>query len=107
MSQFWIDRIFYDQETGVSRELIGLRELAKRLDVCYRTLLRAVHSGRLQAFAVGRQWKVWRDAVEQYFDSPMNKRLTKFRRTEPSHDKEIVSETDSGWINNDGTHVPF
>ena len=63
MSRFSVDGLFYDPETGISRDLIGLRELSERLDVCYRTLLRAIHSGRLQAVAVGRQWKVWRDAL--------------------------------------------
>jgi excisionase family DNA binding protein len=106
MSQFWIDRIFYDPVTGVSRELIGLRELAERLDVCYRTLLRAVHSGRLQAIAVGRQWKIWRDAVEQYLDAPLNKRLTTFRRTEPSSDMEGTSEADSIWYDERGNRIP-
>ena len=46
MLQDLIDRIFRDPETGVRREVVGLRELSKLLDVCYKTLLRAVHTGR-------------------------------------------------------------
>ena len=66
MLQDLIDRIFRNPITDVRREVVGLRELSQLLDVCYKTLLRAVQAGRLEAVPVGRQWKVGRDALEQY-----------------------------------------
>ena len=86
MSQDLIDRIFRDPTTGIRRELVGLRELSKLLDVCYKTLLRAVHAGRLQVVHVGRQWKVGRDALQEFMSTPVRRRLPKFRRIEPIDD---------------------
>jgi len=107
MSVFSVDRLFYDPETGVSRDLIGLRELAQRLDVHYRTLLRAVHAERLQAVPVGRQWKTWREAVAEYLDTPDNRRLPTYRSTKSSYDMESTSAADSVWYDERGNPVPF
>ena len=85
-SRFLIDQIFHDPETGVWREVVGLRELAPRLNVCYKTLLRAVHAGWLRAVHTRRQWKVGSDDLQEFMRTPVRRRLPKFRRREPIDD---------------------
>jgi excisionase family DNA binding protein len=106
MLQDLIDRIFRDPETGVRREVVGLRELAQLLDVCYKTLLRAVHAGRLQAVHIGQQWKVGRDALEPYMDTPQGRRLPKFRQQEPIDDPWGGFPESRGFDAN-GEDIPF
>ena len=106
MLQDLIDRIFRDPETGVRRELVGLRELSKLLDVCYRTLLRAVHAGRLEAVHIGQQWKVGCDALAEFMRTPGRRRLPKFRRIEPIDDPGGGFPEPRG-TDADGNPIPF
>ena len=106
MLQDLLDRIFCDRETGVRRELVGLRELSKLLDVCYKTLLRAVHAGRLQAVHVGQQWKVGCDALQEFMRTPGRRRLPKFRRREPT-DEFGGGFPEPRGTDADGNPIPF
>ena len=106
MLQELLDRIFRDPVTGARREAVGLRELSQLLDVCYKTLLRAVHAGRLQAVHVGQQWKVGCDALEEFMRTPVRKRLPKFRRREPTGDP-WGSVPESRGVDADGNSIPF
>ena len=108
VSQYLIDRIYCEPETGVRRELVGLSELSERLDVHYKTLLRAIHDGRLRAYQVGRQWKVASDDLQEFMRAPLNRRLSTSCSMESDYDPEATtSAEDSVWYDERGNPVPF
>lgn len=46
--------------------MMTVREVAERWRVCERFVLRAIHAGRLEAMKIGREYRVWPDAVEAF-----------------------------------------
>lgn len=47
-------------------EIYTLEEIEKLLQVTRRTLYNWITDGKLKAFKVGKQWRVTRDALEEF-----------------------------------------
>jgi excisionase family DNA binding protein len=51
------------------QELILIEDAAKRLNVEKITLIRAIHAGELEAFAIGRGYQTTEEALQKYVES--------------------------------------
>ncbi len=49
-----------------TKDILTIKDLQKLLHIGRNTALRLVHSGDVEAFKVGRQWRVTREKVISY-----------------------------------------
>lgn len=49
-----------------TKDILTIKDLQKLLNIGRNTALRLVQSGDVEAFKVGRQWRVTRESVGQY-----------------------------------------
>ena len=49
-----------------TKDILTLKDLQKLLHIGKNTALRLVQSGEIEAFRVGKQWRVSKESVEKY-----------------------------------------
>lgn len=49
-----------------AKDILTLKELQELLHIGKNTALRLVQSGEIEAFRVGKQWRVSKESVEKY-----------------------------------------
>ena len=49
-----------------TKEILTLKELQELLHIGKNTALRLVQSGEIEAFRVGKQWRVMKESVARY-----------------------------------------
>ena len=101
-----VNRIFERFGEAYPREAIGIPELAQKLGVCRKTIVRAIQKGELQAVQVRGQWRIGRDALAEFLDTKGRTRLPKFRRIEPDDDPWGSVPEPIG-TDADGNSIPF
>lgn len=50
-----------------TKDILTLKELQELLHIGKNTALRLVQSGDIEAFRVGKQWRVMKESVVKYF----------------------------------------
>jgi excisionase family DNA binding protein len=69
----------------MDREIFSLEQVAKKLNVSERTILRQIQAGKLVGFKVGRTWRFREEALEDYI-----------RGQEASAREDAASDVDEG-----------
>jgi len=101
-----VNRIFERVGAGYPREAIGIPELSQKLDICRKTVVRAIQRGELQAVPVRGQWRIGRDALTQFLDTKGRTRLPKFPKSIPAEEPRDTFDEPS-WVDLGGDNIPF
>ena len=54
-----------------TKDILTLKELQKLLHIGKNTALRLVQSGEIEAFRVGKQWRIVKDSIIKYIKKMM------------------------------------
>jgi excisionase family DNA binding protein len=68
-------------------EIVTVKQLCEFLQVSDQTVIRAIKSGELRAFKVGREWRVEKDAVMKWVKN----------RNDPSPTKTQIVSKPTPW----------
>jgi len=52
----------------VKEKYYTIEEVSQKLDVHTKTIRRYIYSGKIQALKVGGQWRIYEDALNQYYE---------------------------------------
>lgn len=55
-----------------SDELLKVQELAAQLRTTHTTVYRMIANGQVEGFRVGKQWRITRQSLRDYLNSPVN-----------------------------------
>jgi excisionase family DNA binding protein len=58
-----------NKEEDSEDRCVSLQEAGKRLSVCVRTVRREIDRGRLNAFRVGKIWRIRMSELQRYMES--------------------------------------
>jgi excisionase family DNA binding protein len=53
-------------------EFLGVKEVAKFLEVSEKTVYNYITNGELQAYKIGDKWRVTQPAIEKFLESKSN-----------------------------------